>query len=242
MEVSVFRVRVLATACFALSLVLLVPEEGVAQPFELSVRHDRAFGSSEGTLVFTAQGVDYQAADGDDARQWRYEDLKQVRVLSPTRLALATYEAQGWLRFRADRTFNFEVTGGPVSDELGAFLLEHVPLPPVVAVIPTRDSPLLFGAAVKLRQGGSHGRLELVGEYLIYRTERQDHNRVWGLGDLHLVFQPDRHRLTVQAYEGGGDRRRAFEFDLKHPLPAGALEAIWAGMYGPSWPRIGRRE
>lgn len=235
--------RAVWRAC-VVGAVWLTATAAVAQPFELTVRKDKLFGAGEGVLVFTARGVDYQTTDAEDARQWVYDDLKQIQILSPTRLVMETYEDQGWMRFGADRTFRFEVVGDPVSEELVAFLLGRVPHPLVVAVVPTLDSVPRFRVPVKLRQRirGSDGTLELWDDHLAYRSDRDDHTRVWRFADLHVVFQPDRHRLTVQAYEGGGDQTRAFEFDLKTPLQQGALEAIWEEMHGPSWPLISSRE
>lgn len=229
-----------------LPLVLLVlvfaGPPALAQPFELTVKKDRAFGSSQGTLVVGSQSVEYRTSDEKDARRWGYHDIKQIQILSPDRIAVRTYEDQSWIKFGVDRTFNFEVTEQPVPEELVAFLLDRVQHPLVVATVPPADSVPLFDVPVKLRRGGSHGTLEFLDSRLMYRTDEEDHSRVWRATDLYLVFQPDQHRLTVQAYEGGGDKRKAFEFDLKRPLPPGALEAIWKGMYGPSWPRVGARE
>ena len=236
------RLRIVVQVGVVITVLALVATSAVAQPFALTVRKDRLFGAGEGTLVFTTDSVTYETTDVEDAREWGYDDVKQIQVVSPTRVVMATYEDQSWIRFGADRTFDFEVTGEPVSEELVAFLLERVPLPLVVALVPPLDAAPLFAVPVRLRQGGSHGTLELLGDRLVYRTGDDDHARVWRLADLHLVFQPDRHRLTVQAYEGGGDRTRAFEFDVKYPLPHGALEAIWEGMHGPSWPRVGHRD
>ena len=227
-------------AC-VVGLVWLTATAAIAQPFELTVKKDRLFGASEGTLVFTVRGVDYRTTDVEDARQWVYDDLKQIQILSPTRLVVETYGDQGWMRFGADRTFRFEVAGDPVSEELVTFLMDRVRHPLVVAVVPTLDSVPRVRVPVKLRQRirGSDGTLELWDDHLAYRSDHDGHARVWRFADLHVVFQPDRHRLTVQAYEGGDDQTRAFEFDLKTPLPQGALEAIWEEMHGPSWPRIG---
>jgi len=236
------RLRIVVQVGLAMTVICLVATSVVAQPFAVTVRKDRLFGAGEGTLVFATDSVTYETTDVEDAREWGYDDLKQIQVVSPTRVVMVTYEDQSWIKFGADRTFDFEVTGEPVSAELVAFLLERVPLPLVVALVPLLDAAPLFEVPVRLRQGGSLGTLELLGDQLMYRTGDDDLARVWRLADLHLVFQPDRHRLTVQAYEGGGDQTRAFEFDVKRPLPAGALEEIWAGMHGPSWPRVGRRE
>ena len=67
----------------------------LAQSFEFAVKKDQLLGSSEGTLVFGLQSVEYLTADLNDARQWAYDDIKQIQVLSATRITIKTYEDQG---------------------------------------------------------------------------------------------------------------------------------------------------
>ena len=238
------RPRISVWGAYVLGVVWLTATAAVAQPFELTVKKDRFFGTSDGTLVFTRQGVDYQTADVEEARRWVYDDIKQILILSSTHVVIATYEDQGWIKLGADKRFDFEVIGEPVSEDLVTFLLDRVHHPLVIGVVPMLNAAPHVSLPVKLRQRlrGSHGTLELWDDHLVYRTDEDAHSRVWRLSDLHLVFQPDRHRLTVAAYEGGGDRTRTFEFDLKQPLPPGALEAMWEGMHTPTWPRVGRRK
>jgi hypothetical protein len=216
----------------------------LAQPFELVVKKDQFFGSSDGTLVFGAERVVYETVDTDDARQRAYEEIKQVQILSPTRLTIKTYEDQGWMRFGADRTFEFEVTEGAASPDLVAFLWDHLDLPVVAAVLPAAGAPPRLTVPVKLRQRlqGSHGVVQLYEDRLVYVTDRAEHGRAWRPADLRMVYQPDRHRLNIDAYEGGGDRTRTFSFDLKQPLPAGFLESVWQWVYTPSMPRVEDRD
>jgi len=64
---------------------------------------------------------------------------------------------------------------------------------------------------------------------------------VWRPADLRTAYQPDRHRLNIDIYEGGGDRTRTFSFDLKRPLPPGFLDSLWQWVHTPSMSRIGGR-
>src|SRR5512138_1715781 len=79
------------------------------QAFELSVKRDRLIGGSRGTLVFALDRIEYQTADKDDARRWAYDQVKQLQILAPTRIAVLTYEDQGFPKFGADRAFRFTV-------------------------------------------------------------------------------------------------------------------------------------
>ena len=216
----------------------------LAQSFEFAVKKDQLFGSSEGTLVFGLESVEYRTADLNDARQWAYDDIKQLQVLSATRITIKTYEDQGWLRLGADRTFEFEVTEGIVSPDLVGFVWDRVVLPVVTAIFPPADAPPGRSVPVKLRQRihGSHGVLQLFDDRLVYVTDDDEHGRAWRPADLRTVYQPDRHRLNIDAYEGGSDRTRTFSFDLKRPLPAGFLDAVWQWVHTPSMPHIGDRE
>lgn len=232
---------------FGLSILGLLPltaTVALAQPFELGVKKDRFFGSSEGTLVFGTADVIYETDDTNDARRWTYEDVKQVQVLAPTRIVIKTFEDQGWTRFGADRSVEFEVTDGAASTDLVAFLLQRVEHPMVSAVVPALDGPPDFLVPVKLRRRlqGSHGALALYDAGLVYETDHSEHGRIWRPIDLRMVFQPDRHRLDVDVYEGGADSTKTFSFDLKAPLPTGFLDAVWGRIHGPSMPRIGERE
>ena len=217
---------------------------GLAQSFEFDVKKDQFFGASDGTLVFDVERVEYRTADTTDARLWAYDDIKQILILSPTRITIKTYEDQGWTRLGADRTFEFEVTNGGVSSDLVAFLWDRVTLAVVTAILPPVGAPPGRSVPVKLRQRlrGSDGVLQLYDDRLVYVTERAEHGRAWRPVDLRTVYQPNRHRLNIDAYEGGGDHTRTFSFDLKQPLPAGFLDSIWQWLHTPSMPHIGERE
>jgi len=204
-------------------------------PFDLSVKRDRFFGSSTGTLVFAADGIEYRTTDTDDARRWAYDEVKQVQVLSPTRVKVLTYEDRGRLRFGADRTFDFTVLQGAASSELVTFLLERIARPVVTAVMPTYGGEPLFRVRVKhQRQGrGSEGALVLHDGRLLYLTEREEESRYWRFGDIDSVLRLDRFRLQVAAYEGGSGDTRTFVFELKSDLPDGFYDTLWARVNPP---------
>ena len=75
-------------------------------PFELSVTG----AGSRGTLFFTVSGVSFTAADPKKSQQWPYHELKQIRVVSPRKIAFDTFEDGSRWRFGADRTVEFDVT------------------------------------------------------------------------------------------------------------------------------------
>jgi len=197
-------------------------------PFELTVRQDRLFGSTPGTLVVTEDGVEFRAATPKVSRRWEYPALKQIRILSPTRITLDTYEDRDLLHLGTDRSYAFEVTG-VIAGDLVAFLLARVERPIVTAVMPPLPSAPLFRALVKHARGGrgSEGALLFYDTGLAYTANRDDDARFWRFRDIFAVLALDPFRLQVLAYEGGSGETRPFTFDLKETLPAGMYDALW---------------
>ncbi len=234
--------RHLFTTVAATAVLLLVqayPAEAAGPPFDLSVKKDRFLGGSKGTLIFTTEGIEYRTTNKDDARRWTYDDVKQLQILSPTRIAVLTYEDQGRLKFGADRTFDFTVVQDTVSPELVTFLLDRVARPIVTAVMPQYGGEPLFRARVKHQQQGrgSQGMLAMYDRQLLYVTEQEGEARYWRFSDISSVLQLDRYRLQVTVYEGDSGETRPFVFELKSDLPEGFYDALWArvnheGQYG----------
>lgn len=230
--------RHVSAIALAASLMVLINGGWAAAagpPFELSVRKDHRFGSSRGTLVFTQEGVEYRTTDKDDARRWTFENIKQVQILSPTRIDVLTYEDQGRLKLGVDRAFRFDVVKDAVSPDLVTFLLGRIARPVVTSVMPGADGEPLFRMRAKhQRQGrGSQGTLVMYDNRLVYLTEREDAARYWRFGDIYSVLQLDRYRLQVLAYEGGSGKTRPFVFELKTDLQEGFYDALWARVNPP---------
>lgn len=202
-------------------------------PFELAVKRDRLFGDSGGTLVVTAEGIEYRTDDADDARRWPYDAVKQVQILSPTRIRVFTYEDRGRLRLGADRTFDFTVVSGAASSDLVTFLLERITRPVVTAVMPQYGGEPRYRIRVKhQRQGrGSEGTLLLYDRQLLYLTEQEEASRYWRFADIESVLRLDRFRLQIAVYEGGSTR--PFMFELKSDLPDGFYDMLWARVNPP---------
>jgi len=204
-------------------------------PFQFTASLDRFFGRANGTLVFADESIAFRAPAPKNSHEWKYADLKQVRILSPRRIQLNTYEEQGRLHLGADRAYTFDVTE-PVSSELVGFLHARIDRPIVTAVMPPLPSTPLFRAAVKHAQGrgGSEGVLMLYDGGLAYAARQDDDARFWRFRDIFAVLALDPFRLQVLAYEGGSGRTRAFTFDLKETLPAGMYDALWQRVNRPN--------
>lgn len=216
----------------AIVIILIPPAWAAAAdpPFELSVKKDRVWGASRGTLVVGENGIAYRTTDKDDVRSWSYEDIKQLQIQSPTRIRVLTYKDQGKLRLGADRAFQFEVVGGTVSSEMVTFLMDRTSRSVVTAVVPRIEGEPLFRANVKHQRWGrgSEGALLLYDTQLVYLTERIGESRQWRFPDLYSALRLDRYRLEIRAYEGGSGDTRSFVFELKSDLPGGFYDVLWA--------------
>lgn len=211
----------------------------VAQgPYELTVKADHFIGASRGTLVFDRNGLEYRTTDRDDARKWRYDDIKQLQVLGPRHVQILTFEDQGRLKFGKDRTFDLEVVSGAVTPEIVTFLLTRIDRSIVTAVMPTDCGcePLARIPVKHERRRGSEGVLLVYADHLAYLTEGPEASRYWRYRDVASVMKLDPYRLIVSAYEGGAGRTRPFVFDLKRELPDDVYAALWARINPPERP------
>ena len=212
------------------------PAWAATSPLEFSVRTGHMRHGSRGTLAFGDQGVEYKTTKKDAGRRWTYEQIKQIQVLSPTRLAVRTYEDQGWTRLWTDRTVEFELEKGAVTPELASFLLAKIPRPVVTSVLPASTGAPRYRVPVKHVRGrrGSEGDLVLYDNALVYTSAQAGASRYWRFGDLASVYAPDRFRLEVLTYEGGGGDTRPFTFQLKTDLPPGFYDTLWGVMNAPA--------
>jgi hypothetical protein len=211
----------------------------VAQsPYELTVKAGHVIGASRGTLVFDQDSVEYRTTDRNDARKWRYDDIKQLQVLGPRHVQVLTFEEHGRRKLWKDRTFDFEVVAGTVSPELVAFLLTRIERSLVTAVMPTDSGaePLARIPVKHERRRGSEGVLLVYADHLAYQTEGPEASRDWRYRDIASVFKLDPYRLVVSAYEGGAGETRPFVFDLKRELPDDVYAALWARVNPPVRP------
>lgn len=199
----------------------LVP---ASQAIELSVKG----AGSRGTLVLTSEAVEFKAAEPRKSRTWLYRDLKQIRIESPKKIALDTFEDRSRWRLGADRTETFEVTSGEISGETVNYLLAHVTRPVGTSVLPGHLGDAVIQVPVRHRRfgHGSNGTLAVHSTGLAYVADPQTNSRFWRFADLQSVIRTSPFELLVTAYEGG--TLRAYAFDLKAPIPQDAFDALWA--------------
>ncbi len=224
----------LNTLLIALTLSTFPPQATApATPagFEIAAQHKRLLGGPHGTLVIDTDGITFRASSTASLR-WSYLDLRQIRIVSPTRLILVTYrEHQRSGNAHADDapSYTFD-TAGPLPSAVVQFLLAHFPRPMVSAVMPPRSAAASARVAVKQRR--DEGELTLYEDGLAYTTGYKQEGRFWRFRDLFSVLRLDPYRLQITAYEGAGSRLHVFTFELKTELPQTMYDAIWQRVNG----------
>src|SRR5262245_43872354 len=110
----------------------------LAQSYEFSVEHKHTVGKCDGKLVITSEMIEYKAGKEKHSYVWPYQELRQIRVGSPTTIELESYEDQKLLLGR-DRTFRFKLLDGKITPEISALLTERATRPLVTSVAPVAE-------------------------------------------------------------------------------------------------------
>ena len=195
-----------------------------AESFDFRVKHDHTLGSCEGKLVASDKEIRYEATNGKHSRTWAYIDIQKVDVVSPTRLALKTFESQSWKQLERDKAFDFSLLEGKLTPEHQEFLRAKLSRP-IVARLVEEGAQSSAPVRHRHRLGGCEGRLSAEGERLIYSTDHASDNRVWKLREIETIGSLDPYHLRVTAYN------ETFTFDLKSPLDPRLYDSLWKKIY-----------
>jgi hypothetical protein len=76
--------------------------------WEIAAKHGHTFGGCEGTLKITDNYIEYVTANANDARMWKFIDIKRLETSSAYRLYIYTYEDTTW-QFGRDKIFRFQL-------------------------------------------------------------------------------------------------------------------------------------
>src|SRR5262245_532524 len=204
-----------------------------AQSYELKVEHKHTFRDCRGTLVITPERIEYKTAHKEDARIWRYADLRQIKFQSPTSIELMSYEDQNRMLGR-DRVFKFKVLEGEITPEISALVVGRATRPVVTSVAPVTEDASVFEAPVKHlhRFGGCIGTLKVYPDRLVYESEDiPSDSRYWRYGDIRNFSQSERYRFEVVTFEDKFGGPKAYNFQLREALPAHSYDYVWTRIY-----------
>jgi hypothetical protein len=207
-----------------------------AQEFRYPVKHEHLIRGCEGELILGPDGVEFAAKDKKHSRAWKYIEIQQIGLLSPTQVSILTYEDNRW-ELGKDRIFRFAILRGEITASVWGILQTRVAQPLVAAVFPT-GIPSRYQIPVKHLRGfgGSEGMLEFSDEYIVYKTDAKEDSRIWRYEDISSVGTTGPYQLRLTSMdrvqgEFGGDRN--FVFQLKRRLDEQAYDFIWWKINGP---------
>lgn len=204
-----------------------------AQSFTLQVEHEHTLRNCRGRLAITPDKIEFQTGHKKDAQSWQYTELRQLKVLSPISLELVTYEDQPRLAGR-DRLFKFTLLAGQITPEIGALLMKAAPRPIVTSVlIPGQDEPRFTVLVKHVRPlDGSLGTLKIYGDRIVYEASgKVTESRFWRYSEIQNFSHSERYRFEIVTYEDGIGGLKAYNFQLREELPAGAYDYVWEHVY-----------
>jgi len=201
-----------------------------AQSFTLQVEHEHTLRNCRGTLIITPEKIEYQTSEKRDASIWKYVEIRQITVVSPVEMELATYEDQKRMAGR-DRIFKFRLLEGQITPEISALLLEKTTQPLVTSVPPQSEGAPQFAIPVKHLHtfGGCSGTLKIYADRVVF--ESQTDARFWRYSDIQNFSHSERFRFEIISYENRVGGPKAYNFQLKEELPATAYDYVWARVY-----------
>ncbi|MDA2934064.1 hypothetical protein MYX82_06945 [Acidobacteria bacterium AH-259-D05] len=216
--------------------------------FRFPVKHDHFWGKGLGDLIIDQEGITYDSEkDNDHSTHWPYPNIQEVKIESPQKLYLRTYEDVRW-KLNRDRTFEFELVEGEIDPEVVDFLRERLPARLVSAVF-THPDDSFYKVLAKHKHslgGGCEGQLVFTERGIYYNTSDSRHSRFWPMEDVESLGRMSRSsfRITVREHSRSGSIRN-FQFQLKQPMNEVVYQLLWRKIYEPeSWltqPPIGGR-
>ncbi len=214
-------------------LMICAAVSAMGQSYEFQVEHRHTLRNHTGKLIITPEQIEYRTGHKNESRVWRYNELQQITVGSPTEIVLKSYEDQKRM-LGLDRVYKFNLLDGQITPEISALLLAKSTRPPATSVMPTNDDAPAFIVPVKHlhRFGGCTGVLKIFNDRMVYAAETEsDDSRYWRYTDVRGFSQSERFRLEIFSLEESIVGSKAYNFQLREDLPSGAYDFIWQRVY-----------
>lgn len=198
-----------------------------SQSVSFSVRHEHRLGQCNGTLRIEGKGVTFETSHRKHARVWSFSDIRQLEILSRTRLAVHIYGKP--------ETFNFGLREGELTVDTYRLLSDRIERG-VTSRVLFLGTEFAFELPAKHRHrlGGCEGVLRIAGIEIIYTTENAKDTRIWRIRDIRSfgTMAPYDLRLSTE--------KETFTFDLKEPLSQKLYDDLWQKIYGPQFAPVHR--
>jgi hypothetical protein len=215
------------------TLAWMAPVAVQAQSHQWPVEHAHGWRSCRGTLLVTPAGIEYQTDHKKHARSWPYAEIQQLKIISPTKLEITTYEDSRLLLGR-DRDFSFKLLEGELTMEISAQLAAKTGRPLVTSIPPTTEGAPRFELPVKHLHnlGGCAGVVNIYADRVTFQSaDEPEHTRFWRYADIETFSHSERFRLELTVSEAGFGGSKGYNFQLKGNLPPEAYDYLWARVY-----------
>lgn len=211
-------------------LIIAASEPLAAQNYHFLVEHEHTLRNCRGTLTITPEKIEYKTRHKKDSRSWSYRNIRQIVIVSPTRLEIVTYEDQRRMLGR-DRIFKFRLLEGQITPEVSAWLMAKASRPLVTSVMPVTGGSPAFEIPVKHLHtfGGCEGVLKIYSDRVSYESADQPtDSRYWRYADIEHFGHPTRFRFEITTFEDKvGGPTKTYNFQLKGDFPALAYDYLW---------------
>lgn len=221
----------------ALSMLVFGGRDALAREFKYRVEHDHTIGSCKGELIISQAGVEYQTSKKEHTRKWSYTDIEMIKLRSPRKLAILTYESARMTLGR-DRAFEFKVLDKEVTKEVSDFLLKRVERPLATMFVASEEKPQ-YAIPVRHRRsfGGDQGTLKVYADRMVYESQKPESSRYWRWSDIKSFSLIDRYEFSITTFEPKlGGPTKTFNFDLKEQVNDAMYDYVWARVYRPTLP------
>ena len=216
------------------SVFFLSGTEASAVEYRFKAKHDHVRKYCVGELVINDSGVEYATGEKGHSRKWQYTDIKMLKLVSPTRLKVLSYE-NSRLKL-GDRDFQFELTEGQLTKEVSDFVLSKVARPVSTTFVPASDEEPVYSIPVRHRRrlGGDEGTFKVYPTGVAYESAAGgDNSRYWRWSDIQGVGRSGKFSLSVKTYEPEfGGPTKSFDFDLKEQAGDEVYDYVWDRVYG----------
>lgn len=211
-------------------LILSAPIMAQAQGFEFSVEHEHTLRNCRGKLFITEEKIEYLSAHQGDSRVWRYVEIRQIKVVSPTKLEITSYEDQKRMLGR-DRIFKFKLLDGQISSEISALFRGKTKYPVATSVIPESSESPKFEFLVKHLHtfGGCEGTLKIYSDRVIYQSvDKTESSRYWRWTDIQSISRSNLYQFSLTSFEPQfGGPTKSFNFELKERMEESVYDYLW---------------
>lgn len=220
-----------------MSLLIMMSFFAVANStFTWSVSHDHFIGEGQGTLALTEEGLHFEEEDdAEHSRDWRFEDIQQLKIEEAQKVKIRTYEDVGWMLNR-DRRLELSLEE-EIPLEAVRFLRAHLGSRLVSAIFAEAAEVDVRVPVKHLHRlwGGCHGVLVFASEALQFISETEkEHSRSWEYADLASVGRTSRRDLRVSAHEENvAGEFKNYTFKLKGALADEDFEKLWRRVHEP---------